>query len=163
METRTGWSYGDILDGDQLIAVIAADWNRECRLATNSVVASVMSNLGLERYLNSLRLKLERCPVGDHYVVEQNGHIILFDHNTTGDVLVAALQILTVVKKQNRTVSEICHTFVPVPQVQRNAPLRKETNLEAALVAKVISAGDNDDMITKIVDDICSEIEKTAA
>ena len=100
---------GRIVDGDQIMAVIAESWHRRGRLAAGGVVATVMSNLGLERYLKELGLALARTPVGDRYVVEhmrrhgynvggeQSGHIVLSDFTTTGDGLVAALQVLSVV------------------------------------------------------------------
>src|SRR3984893_1605184 len=104
---------GHLIDGDQLLAVIAESWRDDGRLAQPGVVATVMSNLGLERHLQSLNLKLVRTPVGDRYVLEHmrehgfnvggepSGHIILSDYTTTGDGFVAALQVLAVVKKQN--------------------------------------------------------------
>src|SRR4051794_41404982 len=103
---------GHLVDGDQLLAVIAQSWKDEGRLARPGIVATVMSNLGLERHLESIGLTMERTPVGDRYVLEhmrehgynvggeQSGHIILSDHTTTGDGFVAALQVLAVVKKQ---------------------------------------------------------------
>src|SRR5262249_18762004 len=104
---------GHIVDGDQLLAVIAASFQEDGRLAKPGIVATVMSNLGLERYLSGLGLKLERTPVGDRYVLEhmrehgynvggeQSGHIILSDFTTTGDGFVAALQVLAMVRKQD--------------------------------------------------------------
>src|ERR1700735_2380328 len=112
---------GHVVDGDQLMAVVAESWQADGRLAKPGIVATVMSNLGLERHLASIGLALERTAVGDRYVLErmiekgynvggeQSGHIILSDYATTGDGLVAALQVLAVVKRQQRPVSEICH------------------------------------------------------
>src|SRR5580692_2717712 len=123
---------GHLVDGDQLLAVIAASFKEDGRLAKPGVVATVMSNLGLERYLTELGLSLERTPVGDRYVLEQmrehgynvggepSGHIILSDYTTTGDGFVAALQVLAVVKKLGQPVSAVCHRFDPVPQVTKN-------------------------------------------
>jgi phosphoglucosamine mutase len=118
------------------------------------VVATVMSNLGLERYLGSLGLSLERTPVGDRYVLEQmrehgynvggepSGHIILSDYATTGDGFVAALQILAVVKKQSQPVSAICHRFDPLPQVLKNVRYRSGKPLESADVRSAIREGE---------------------
>src|SRR5437660_427422 len=120
---------GHLVDGDQLLAVIADSFAQDKRLANGGVVATVMSNLGLERHLKGLGLKLVRTPVGDRYVLEhmrehgfnvggeQSGHIILSDYTTTGDGFVAALQILAVVKQKGKPVSEVCHRFDPLPQV----------------------------------------------
>src|ERR1041385_3453105 len=121
-----------IIDGDQLMAVIAESWLKRGRLAGGGIVATVMSNLGLERYLEGLNLGLARTPVGDRYVVEhmrqhgfnvggeQSGHIVLSDFSTTGDGLVSALQVLACVKRSNKPVSELCRKFEPVPQLLKN-------------------------------------------
>src|SRR5690606_38953776 len=118
---------GNVVDGDQFMAVIAQSWLEREMLLGGGVVATVMSNLGLERYLGGLGLTLERTKVGDRYVLEamrdkgynvggeQSGHIILSDFTTTGDGLVAALQLLAVLKQQDRPISEICARFEPVP------------------------------------------------
>ncbi|MET0668252.1 MAG: phosphoglucosamine mutase [Methyloceanibacter sp.] len=123
---------GHIIDGDQLMAVIAESWLKRGRLAGGGVVATVMSNLGLERYLEGLGLGLARTPVGDRYVVEhmrrhgynvggeQSGHIVLSDFSTTGDGLVTALQLLAVVAQNGKPVSEICNRFEPLPQILQN-------------------------------------------
>ncbi len=142
--------HGHLVDGDQLMAVIAESWQQDGLLSKPGIVATVMSNLGLERYLESLGLSLVRTAVGDRYVLErmredgynvggeQSGHIILSDHSTTGDGLVAALQLLAVVKRQQRPVSEICHRFEPFPQLLKNvrfdggAPLA-DTKVKAAI------------------------------
>src|SRR5690348_5768832 len=120
---------GRVIDGDQLLAVIAQSWKEDGRLAKDGVVATVMSNLGLERYLGTLGIALMRTAVGDRYVLdhmrthgynlggESSGHIILSDHTTTGDGLLAALQVLAVVKKQGQPVSQVCHRFDPLPQI----------------------------------------------
>src|SRR5438552_7272350 len=120
---------GHLVDGDQLLAVIAESFKEDGRLAKPGVVGTVMSNLGLERYLGGLGLSLARTPVGDRYVLEHmrehgynvggeaSGHIILSDYATTGDGLVAALQVLAVVKKQDKPVSQVCHRFEPLPQI----------------------------------------------
>ncbi|MDP2619076.1 MAG: phosphoglucosamine mutase [Hyphomicrobiales bacterium] len=144
---------GRPVDGDQLMAVIAQSWAATDRLRAGGVVATVMSNLGLERYLQGLGLTLQRTPVGDRYVLEhmrahgynvggeQSGHIILSDFNTTGDGLVAALQILAVVAEEGKPVSEVCHRFDPLPQILRNVRLNGGKPLERAAVKKAIEAG----------------------
>ena len=119
---------GKLVDGDQLMAAIAQSWKEDGRLSRPGIVATVMSNLGLERYLEGLGLSLARTAVGDRYVLEhmreqgvnlggeQSGHIILLDHCTTGDGLVAALQLLAIVKREDKPVSQLCRRFEPVPQ-----------------------------------------------
>ena len=139
---------GRIVDGDQIMAVIAESWHRRGKLAAGGVVATVMSNLGLERYFKELGLALVRTPVGDRYVVEhmrkhgynvggeQSGHIVLSDFTTTGDGLVAALQVLSVVVGTGRPVSEVCQRFDTVPQLLQNvryangAPLEHDARQE---------------------------------
>jgi phosphoglucosamine mutase len=122
---------GQLVDGDQLIAAIAESWSRDGRLA-KGVAITVMSNLGLERFLAGLGIAVARTPVGDRYVAEamqaqgfnlggeQSGHIIMSDYTTTGDGLVAALQMLSVIKRMDRPASEVCHRFDPVPQLLRS-------------------------------------------
>ena len=119
---------GQVIDGDQVMALIARGWSKDGRLAGGGVVATVMSNLGLERHLQSEGLTLRRTPVGDRYVVEtmrdggfnvggeQSGHLILRDFATTGDGLVAALQVLALLGDSQRPASELCRVFEPVPQ-----------------------------------------------
>jgi phosphoglucosamine mutase len=145
---------GHIVDGDQLMAVIAESWQADGRLAKAGVVATVMSNLGLERYLSDLGITLARTAVGDRYVLEHmrehgfnvggeaSGHIILSDYSTTGDGLVAALQVLAVVKKHDKPVSQICHRFEPLPQVLRNVRYKKGKPLEDAKVVLAIRAAE---------------------
>jgi phosphoglucosamine mutase len=145
---------GRLVDGDQLMAVIAASWQADGRLAKPGVVATVMSNLGLERYLGGLGLTLHRTAVGDRYVLEHmrehgynvggetSGHIILSDYATTGDGLVAALQVLAVVKKQDKPVSQICHRFEPLPQILRNVRYKKGKPLEDAKVRLAIKSAE---------------------
>ena len=128
---------GQLVDGDQLMALIAKSWKQAGTLTKNGIVATVMSNLGLERYLKSLSLKLERTKVGDRYVVEamrakgynvggeQSGHIILSDFSTTGDGLLAALQVLAVVVQSGKPASEVCKLFEPAPQVLENVRYEK--------------------------------------
>lgn len=123
---------GSVVDGDQLMAAIAEDWQASGRLAAPGVVATIMSNLGLERFLRDKGLDLIRTQVGDRYVVEhmrehgynlggeQSGHIVLSDYSTTGDGLVSALQLLACVRKSGKPVSEVCSKFTPVPQFLKN-------------------------------------------
>ena len=141
---------GHLIDGDQLLAVIAESWRDDGLLTKPGIVATVMSNLGLERHLQSLQLSLVRTPVGDRYVLEHmrehgynvggepSGHIILSDYTTTGDGFVAALQVLAVVKKQNKPVSQVCHRFTPLPQVLKNVSYRSGKPLENSEVRSAI-------------------------
>ena len=141
---------GHIVDGDQLLAVIAESWQADGRLAKPGIVATVMSNLGLERYLDKLGISLARTPVGDRYVLEHmrahgfnvggesSGHIILSDYTTTGDGLLTALQVLAVVKKQEQPVSNVCHRFDPLPQVLKNVRYASGKPLENAKVRNAI-------------------------
>ena len=141
---------GHIVDGDQLLAVIAESWRDDGLLAKPGVVATIMSNLALERHLQSLKLSMVRTPVGDRYVLEcmreqgynvggePSGHIILSDYTTTGDGFVAALQILAVVKKQDKPVSQVCHRFAALPQVLKNVRYRGGKPLENSKVQSVI-------------------------
>lgn len=143
---------GRLIDGDQILAVIAETWQRTGRLTGQGIVATVMSNLGLERYLNGLGLQLERTQVGDRYVVErmrqqgcnlggeQSGHIILSDYTTTGDGLVTALQVLSVVVEQGAPVSEVCSRFQPVPQITENVRYNGVQPLEEETVKQTIEA-----------------------
>jgi len=145
---------GHIVDGDQLLAVIAQSWKEDGRLAKAGIVATVMSNLGLERFLDGLGLQMIRTPVGDRYVLERmlnggynlggepSGHIILSDYATTGDGFVAALQVLAVVQKLRRPVSEVCHRFDPLPQILKNVRYRSGKPLEDAEVKSAISDGE---------------------
>lgn len=193
---------GKIVDGDQVMAAIAEDWQASGRLTQPGIVTTLMSNLGLERHLNSLGLSVQRTAVGDRYVLEymrehgynlggeQSGHIILTDYCTTGDGLVAALQLLAVVKHRMRPVSEVCHRFEPVPQILKNVRITQHAPLEEEHVAKVIAEsrrrlgnsgrlvirlsgtepvvrvmaeGDNHDLVERIVDDVCEALSVAAA
>ena len=193
---------GHAVDGDQLMAVIARSWQEDGRLSAPGIVATVMSNLGLERYLAGLGLSLERTAVGDRYVLEhmrangfnlggeQSGHIILSDYATTGDGLVAALQLLAVVKRMDKPVSEVCHCFEPLPQILKNVrykqgqPLKEKpvvNAIEAARqmlgdsgrlvirpsgtepVIRVMAEGDDRDLVMRAVDDIVDAVTKAAA
>jgi len=192
---------GTIIDGDQLMALIGTSFARAGKLTGDGVVATVMSNLGLERYLNAQGLTLERTKVGDRYVLErmrsggfnvggeQSGHIILSDHATTGDGLVAALQILAELVESGKAASELLRLFDPVPQLLKNVrfaggkPLDDATvqaviaDAEAELVGKgrlvirpsgtepvirVMAEGDDAAQVEAVVDRICDAV-KTAA
>ena len=192
---------GRLIDGDQLLAVIAETWNRRGRLAAGGIVATVMSNLGLERYIKGLGLSMARTPVGDRYVVEymrkhgynvggeQSGHIVLSDFSTTGDGLIAALQILATVVQTEKPVSEVCKRFDPLPQVLKNVRYREGKPLENGEVRKAIEAGrlqlgttgrlvirpsgteplirvmaegDDEGLVNRVVGSIVSELQKVA-
>ncbi|MEZ0172056.1 phosphoglucosamine mutase [Microvirga sp. TS319] len=193
---------GQKVDGDQLMAVVARSWKEDGRLAQPGIVATIMSNLGLERYLNGLDLNLVRTAVGDRYVLEhmrahgynlggeQSGHIIMSDYTTTGDGLVAALQLLAVVKNMGRTVSEVCHCFEPLPQILKNVRYKSGAPLQDASVIKAIESGrerlgasgrlvirpsgtepvirvmgegDNADLVTQVVDDVVDAVTRAAS
>ena len=147
---------GKIIDGDQLMAVIAESWAADGMLRGGGIVATVMSNLGLERFLGEKGLGLQRTKVGDRYVVEhmrqhdynvggeQSGHIVLSDFGTTGDGLVAALQVLACVKRSGKTVSEVCNRFEPVPQVLKNVRIQAGQPLEDAGVRQAIADAESE-------------------
>ena len=190
---------GAVIDGDQLMALVAEHFQQTGALRGNGVVATVMSNLGLERYLEGRGLKLIRTPVGDRYVVEhmreegynlggeQSGHIILSDYGTTGDGLLAALQVLAVLKNQNKPASKALHLFEPLPQVLRNVRFTEGTPLDDTQVQeavqkaettlandgrllvrasgtepviRVMAEGDNPKVVEDIVGNLCAVIEK---
>jgi phosphoglucosamine mutase len=192
---------GHPVDGDQLMAAVAKSWREDGRLAQPGVVATIMSNLGLERFLGGLGLSLIRTAVGDRYVLEhmrghgynlggeQSGHIIMSDYTTTGDGLIAALQLLSVVKGQNKPVSEVCHCFEPLPQILKNVrtkggqPLTSEsvvTAIEAAKqrlgqggrlvirpsgtepVIRVMGEGDDRALVTEVVDEVVDALSRAA-
>ncbi len=146
--------HGKLIDGDQIMAVTAEYWMRSDRLRGGGVVATVMSNLGLERYLREQGLSLVRTKVGDRYVVEymrqhgfnvggeQSGHIVLSDYATTGDGLVAALQVLAVLVESGMPASEVCRVFEPLPQLLKNVPYRGGKPLEKKSVCDAISEGE---------------------
>lgn len=145
---------GQLVDGDQLMAVIAKSWNDKGKLQGGGVVATVMSNLGFERFLTDEKLKLIRTPVGDRYVVEhmrehgfnvggeQSGHIVLTDFSTTGDGLVSALQVLAVVVSSGKPVSEVCAQFEPIPQLLHNVRFNSGKPLEEVSVIEAIKDGE---------------------
>lgn len=143
---------GDMIDGDQVLAVIANQWKQDGQLEGGGVVATVMSNLGLERYLKSIGLDLKRTSVGDRYVVEemksggfnlggeQSGHIILGRHATTGDGIIAALQVLAAVVQAGKPASKVLRAFNPVPQLLKNVKLRDGANADAVLALAPVKA-----------------------
>jgi phosphoglucosamine mutase len=142
---------GQTVDGDQIMALIGGRMHSLGALRGGGVVATVMSNLGLERYLNGLGLDLVRAAVGDRYVLEkmreggynvggeQSGHMILTDHGTTGDGTVAALQVLAALVASGKPASEMLHLFDPVPQLLKNVRFAGGKPLEAASVQAVIA------------------------
>ena len=193
---------GRIIDGDQLMAVIATSWHSRGMLQGNSLVTTVMSNLGLERHLSEHGIGLARTQVGDRYVVEhmrahgcniggeQSGHIVLSDFSTTGDGLIAALQVLAVVVESGKPVSEVCNVFTPLPQVLKNVryaygkpldlPAVKSaiSDAEAQLkdcgrlvirpsgtepLIRVMAEGDDPKLVNKVVDGLIEILKREAA
>ena len=193
---------GQVVDGDQLMATIASGWARAGRLAKGGLVASVMSNLGLERHLATQGIKLVRTQVGDRYVLEamraqgynvggeQSGHIILSDYATTGDGLVAALQILAELVRTGLPASKLLHRFEPLPQLLKNVRFKGGKPLEAervkAVIAeaeveldgkgrlvirpsgtepviRVMAEGDDPGQVERVVDRICDAVREAAA
>jgi phosphoglucosamine mutase len=183
------------------MALIGTAWAKEGTLAGGGVVATIMSNLGLERYLGGQNLSLARTKVGDRYVVEhmrangfnvggeQSGHIVLSDFSTTGDGLVAALQVLAQIVRTGKPVSEVCKLFTPLPQVLKNVRFKSGKPLEAkdvkAAIAdatselgaggrvvirpsgtepliRVMAEGDDEAMVHRIVNQLCDVIAKAA-
>ena len=147
---------GQVIDGDQLMAVIAESWLKQDRLAKGGLVATVMSNLGLERFVNGLGIELVRTKVGDRYVLEamrgqgfnlggeQSGHIILSDFATTGDGIVAGLQVLSALVESGRKASDFCRRFTPYPQLLRNVRHGGGAPLELPKVRQAISDGERE-------------------
>jgi phosphoglucosamine mutase len=141
---------GQVIDGDQILALIAKSWSKSGDLKGGGLVGTVMSNAGLDRYLKSLDLTLARAQVGDRYVLEemkaggfnvggeQSGHIILSDISTTGDGLIAALQVLGVIAQDGKPASQAAHLYEPLPQVLENVRFRKGSPLEDARVQSII-------------------------
>ena len=189
--------HGTLVDGDQLMALIVTNWAKTGKLRGGGLVATVMSNLGLERFLAGQGLALVRTAVGDRYVLEamrargfnvggeQSGHLILSDHATTGDGLIAALQILSVMVQSGKPASELLHLFDPLPQLLKNvrfaggAPLETAA-VKAAILAgearlkgagrllirksgtepliRVMAEGEDIGVVTEVVDDICAAV-----
>jgi phosphoglucosamine mutase len=193
---------GKVVDGDQLMALIAGGWARQGRLAGGGLVTTVMSNLGLERHLAAQGLGMVRTAVGDRYVLEkmrasgynvggeQSGHIILSDYATTGDGLVAALQVLAELVRSGAPASEVLHRFDPLPQLLKNVrfkggkplddPAVKEAiaKAEAELngngrlvirasgtepVIRVMAEGDDRGQVEAVVDRVCEAVRLAAA
>lgn len=193
---------GSLVDGDQVMGLIANHWKKSGQLRGGGLVATVMSNMGLERYLQDIGLSLERTRVGDRYVVEtmrergynvggeQSGHIILSDYTTTGDGLIAALQVLAVLVETEGRASEVCQIFQPMPQLLRNVRVNGGMPLEAETVKETIAANerrlgnsgrllirksgteplirvmaecDDEILLNSVVDDICGVIQAAAA
>ncbi|WP_227010263.1 phosphoglucosamine mutase [Pelagibius marinus] len=192
---------GNVVDGDQVMALVGRSWLQDGRLSGGAVVATVMSNLGLERFLGNLGVGLVRTPVGDRYVVEQmraggfnvggeqSGHIVLTDFATTGDGLIAALQVLAVVVQSDQPASEVTRLFEPLPQLLRNvrfnggAPL-EDDKVQAAIrdgetrlgdagrlvirksgtepLIRVMAEGEDEALVDQVVSDICQTIEQRA-
>jgi phosphoglucosamine mutase len=189
---------GRVVDGDQLMALIGVSWAREGLLMGGGVVATVMSNLGLERFLEGKGLELIRTQVGDRYVLEtmrergynvggeQSGHIILSDYGTTGDGLVAALQVLACLVESGRPASELLRQFEPLPQLLKNVrfdsgqPLEAESvkaavaDAEARLTGtgrllirksgtepliRVMAEGEDEGLVSEVVDSICEAVK----
>ena len=189
---------GQVIDGDQLMALVAGSWAADGRLSGGGLVATVMSNLGLERYIESLGLKLHRTKVGDRYVVEhmrahgfnvggeQSGHIVLSDFATTGDGLIAALQVLAVIKGSGKPASQVLRLFTPLPQLLKKVRFTSGQPLEDVHVKqaiaeaqaklhgkgrlvirasgtepliRVMAEGDDDGLVRRCVDDICAALE----
>ena len=192
---------GRVVDGDQLMALMGVSWARSGMLTSGGIVATVMSNLGLERYLSGEGLTLERTQVGDRYVLEkmrrdgfnvggeQSGHIILSDYATTGDGLIAALQVLAELVETGKPASELLHLFDPVPQLLKNvrfaggrpledrrvkvaiADAEAELNGSGRLVIRpsgteplirVMAEGDDAGQVTRLVDMICDAVKEAA-
>jgi phosphoglucosamine mutase len=194
-------NHGKVVDGDQLMALIASGAQTRGELRGGGIVATVMSNLGLERFLGGKGLKLHRTQVGDRYVVEamraegynvggeQSGHIIMTDHATTGDGLVAALQVLAQLVSSGRPASELLHLFDPLPQLLKNVrfvggePLKDE-KVKAAIadaeqkldgtgrlvirksgtepLIRVMAEGEDKRLVEAMVDQICEAVRKAA-
>jgi phosphoglucosamine mutase len=145
---------GKLIDGDQLMATVAESWHRDGRLTGGGVVATVMSNLGLEHYVQGLGLDLVRTQVGDRYVVEhmrangfnvggeQSGHIVLSEYTTTGDGLIAGLEVLSAMVQTGRPLSEVGRRFDPLPQILENVRFTGTPPLEEASVIKAVQAGE---------------------
>src|SRR5215467_225678 len=146
--------HGHLVDGDQLLAVIAESWHKEGRLAKPGIVTTILANLGLERHLDGFGIKVHRVQVGDRYVLEHmlehgfnlggepSGHIILSDYTTTGDGFIAALQVLAVVKKSGQPVSVVCHRFDALPQITKNVRYLNGKPHEDARVRSAIASGE---------------------
>ncbi len=142
---------GKVMDGDQLLALFARSWQARGRLAKDSVVASIMSNMGLETFLDDLGITVRRTPVGDRYVVEamrqngfnlggeKSGHIVMLDYATAGDGLIAGLQFLAMLAESGDRAGKLASIFDPVPQVTANVRLSPESNLQDGRIVAAIN------------------------
>ena len=175
---------GKVVDGDQIMALIAGAWASDGRLRGGGIVATVMSNLGLERFLAAKDLTLHRTQVGDRYVMarmreagfnlggEQSGHLILSDYATTGDGLLAALQVLAVLVQSDKPMSTLARQFEPVPQKLENIrfaggkPLEDEgvkgAILEAQARIRIMAEADDERLVGQIIRDIAVAVKKAA-
>jgi phosphoglucosamine mutase len=147
---------GKIIDGDQLLGLIATSWKAQGRLRGNGLVATVMSNLGLERYLESHDMQLIRTQVGDRHVAsrmradgfnvggEQSGHLLMTEYSPTGDGTMAAIQILAEIKRQNRPASEVLNVFEPVPQLLKNVRYSGENPMTHPKLLDAIETAQSD-------------------
>jgi len=145
---------GTIIDGDQIMGLVTDDWHKRDLLSAPGIVATIMSNLGLERHLQDNGLSLARTQVGDRYVVEhmrrhgfnlggeQSGHMVLSDYSTTGDGLIAGLQVLAAMKHSGRPASDLTQVFEPVPQILENVRFTSGAPLENNDVKKAIAAAE---------------------
>ncbi len=192
---------GELVDGDQILGLIAESWHKAGTLRGGGIAATVMSNLGLERHLDALGLKLHRTKVGDRYVAEhmratgmnvggeQSGHLIMSDFATTGDGLLAALQVLAVLVQKGQPASEVCQVFKRLPQRLKNvrftgpSPLREEC-VQAAIreqevrlsgtgrlliresgtepLVRVMAEGEDGMLVAEVVDSLCEKIADVA-
>lgn len=145
---------GTIIDGDQIMGLVTDDWQKRNLLSAPGIVATIMSNLGLERHLQGNGLSLARTKVGDRYVVEhmrrhgfnlggeQSGHMVLSDYSTTGDGLIAGLQVLAAMKYSGRPASDLTQVFEPVPQILENVRFTTGAPLDNEDVKKAIAAAE---------------------
>lgn len=192
---------GHVLDGDQLLALITYHFQNTHKLTSDKVIATQMSNLGLERYIKTLGLSLVRTNVGDRYVIEamrqhnaniggeQSGHIILHDYTTTGDGIIAALQVLAIMQSSQKSLCDLSRIYDPVPQVTHNLRVEKKLNIQddgiismierakaqigengyllvrpsgTEPVLRLMAQGDNKDLLTRIIQDLASDLQKAS-
>ena len=192
---------GTIIDGDQLLATLALHFSKQKRLNKNTLVATVASNFGLEKCLTAAGISLHRTQVGDRYVGEamrsqgfnvggeSSGHVILSDHTSTGDGIVAALQVLAIMQRENKTASEVCTQFEPFPQITKNIATQNKKEIlakediqkhikqaEALLkgcgsrllvrpsgtepLIRIMAEGENVERLNEVVGDLATAIEK---
>ena len=192
---------GRIIDGDQIMGLIATSWAEAGLLRGKALITTVMSNLGLEKHLESIGVAMHRTKVGDRYVLEhmrsgdfnlggeQSGHMIMSDHATTGDGLIAALQVLAVLISSGKPMSEVASVFKPLPQLLKNVRYSGKPPLDAAAVKtairegeerlagtgrvlirksgtepliRVMAEGADEKLVADVVEDIAREIERAA-